>query len=163
MDSSEDGGTDGGIWASFNRVWRRKRREVAAARAAKARMEPMATPPRRSKRRLDLADALSSLITATMVAVALMASTGAAIGTLLRRRTLSPAEPSPKPAVIPAPMEDSEAPRINRKTMSLAGRRRGPPVVAVVGPAPAIIAVTPPRTPKPRVGAASKNLGLKPR
>jgi len=163
MDSSEDGGADGGIWASFNRVLRRKRREAAAARAAKARMEPMATPTRRPKRRLDLADALSSLITATMVPVAVMASAGTAIGTLLRRRTRPPAEPSPRSAAIPAPTEDSAAPRIDRKTIRLAGRRRGPPVVAVVGPAPATIAATPPCRPKLRASTASKNLGLKPR
>jgi len=163
MDSSEDGVADGGIWASFNRVWRRKRREAAAARAAKARKEPLATPTRRPKRRLDLADVMSSLITATMVSVAVMASAGIAIGAALHRRTRSPAEPSPRPTAVPTTTEDSEGPRGARKTMRFAGRRRGPPVVAVFGPAPAIIAATPPRRPKPRASAASKNGGLRPR
>ncbi len=135
MESLRIDGTDDGIWAEFNRVWRRKRKEALAARAAMALTEDKAAPlPPRRRRRLDLRELLTSLMTVTAVTVALASAAGTVMGALFRHKPRPSAEPISRPAMVPTAPEDTSRHRPARNAIGHAGRRRGPLVVPDISP-----------------------------
>ena len=163
MQKSETGG---GIWAEFNRVWRRKRKAAAAARAAKDQKEATAAPlvPRR-RRRLNFTDLLAKMMTATLVALALMSATGTAIGALFHRRPRPSAALPADPPTAPADAAESQSRKIACEVMRVAGRRRVPLIAPDSAPARALCGTAEMSRPivTPKVKATGTDRGWKPR